>query len=56
MRAEFGTHFDTALKTSFRENFFENFAIVSQTCAASAIKLAPGKPSFPASSKKQYIT
>jgi hypothetical protein len=29
MGAEFGTHFETALKTIWRENFFENFAILS---------------------------
>jgi hypothetical protein len=56
MRAEIGTHFDNALKTSLRENFLKKFAILSESCAASALTRAPDKPSFSTSSKKHYIT
>jgi hypothetical protein len=41
MRAEFGTHFEIALKTSWRENFFKNFAILSESCVANDSARAP---------------
>jgi hypothetical protein len=41
MGAEFGTHFEIALKMSLRENFFENFAILSESCVAGALTRTP---------------
>jgi len=41
MGAEIGTHFEIALKTSLRENFFENFAILSKKLCAAEVSRAP---------------
>jgi hypothetical protein len=54
MRAEFGTHFDTALKTIFRGNFFKNFAILSETCVANDSACAPIRAPGPNNPKNHY--
>jgi hypothetical protein len=54
MRAEFGTHFDNALKTIFRENFFENFAILSKSCVANDPARAPIRAPGPNNPKSHY--
>ena len=41
MGAKFGTHFEIALKTIFRENFFKNFAILSESWVANDSARAP---------------
>jgi hypothetical protein len=41
MRAEIGTHFETALKTSLRGDFFGSFARISRKLCAAEVSRAP---------------
>jgi hypothetical protein len=54
MGAEFRTHFEIALKMIFRENFFENFAILSETCVANDSTRAPIRAPGPNNPKSHY--
>jgi hypothetical protein len=56
MGAEIGTHFDNALKTIFRENFFENFAILSETYVAGTLTRSPPRAPGPIVQKSHYKT
>jgi hypothetical protein len=54
MGAEFGTHFEIALKMSLRENLLKNFAILSETCVAGALTRAPIRAPGPNNPKSHY--
>ena len=54
MGAEFGTHFEIALKMSLRENFFENFAILSETCVATGGAADPSRALGQINQKSHY--